>query len=128
MRHLSLIAYIGIPALVFLSIGIGQGQSIEINRAMLAAFPINYLWFAAPQIAWLLLFRIFALPTYAWHTGQIGATLALITLHIRFECCANNENGLGWLIYWPFAAGVMIFAIVAQVLFRYFFIARTPDG
>jgi hypothetical protein len=125
MRRLSLIAYFGIPALVFLTIGLGNGKSIEINRALLADLPINYLWFAAPQIAWFLLFRIFALPAYAWHAGQIGATLALITLHARFECCVNNENGLGWLIYWPFAGAAMIVTITTVWLLRYFVLRKS---
>lgn len=44
----------------------------------------------------------------------IGVTLSLLGLTIAFEFYYNNDNSMGWIIYYPLAAVVCsIFAVIA---------------
>jgi hypothetical protein len=54
------------------------------------------------------LIRVLRVGSATAHAGYLGATVALLSLHIWFECCENNSSALGWLLYWPFAAILMV--------------------
>lgn len=76
--------------------------------------PINYVFFAFPLLLWLLIVHLNKLASSLLHAGLIGATLSLIGLIIAFEFYFNNDNSMGWIIYYPSAAVTCsIFAVIA---------------
>jgi len=76
--------------------------------------PINYVFFAFPLLLWLLIVRLNKLASPLLHAGLIGVTLSLISLIIAFEFYFNNDNSMGWIIYYPAAAvACSIFAVTA---------------
>jgi hypothetical protein len=84
---------------------------------------INYIPLAIPQIAWLGVASIIKPSVYHWHGVFLGATAALLGLHISFECCVNNSSALGWFWYWPIALGAMVLAYLACT----FYVARVAN-
>jgi hypothetical protein len=93
--------YLAVPALVYLTIGVLHGEPFVLDRdTMLWLWP-NYLFFAAPQLAWAVIHRVLgSAPTVA-HGGQIGATIALLSLHFSLATASHAEDG--WIVYWPLA-------------------------
>jgi hypothetical protein len=119
MRRLFLAVYLGVPALVFLTIGVGRGELVQSDPSFLAYLLPNYLIFAGPQLIWFLIARVRKPANYTWHAGFLGASLALVSLHISFECCVGNENSLGWLYYWPLAITLMVVLVGVPALFKF---------
>jgi len=105
MNQACVIVYFSLPAGVaawpFISSG-NIGDEFDIGGVV--AFAMNYLFFSLPQITWLAISRFVRAPLIASHAGFLGSSLALAGLFVVFECCAWNENALGWFYYWPVAA------------------------
>lgn len=107
--RIALASYFLIPLLVYLTIGVGRsGFSFTVES--LTSLPPNYVFFALPQLVWLGLTYFLKLRPTITHAGYLGATAALVALHISFECCFNNGNGIGWFYYYP-AAGIVMAAL-----------------
>lgn len=104
MRAIAVFGYFIAPAIVFFTIGIGSSGIRGLDSVSVQYFLPNYLIFAAPQILWGILTLALRLSPAVSHAGYIAATVALLSLHLFFECCANNANAIGWLYYWPLAA------------------------
>jgi len=76
--------------------------------------PINYVFFAFPLLLWLLIVHLNKLGSPLLHAGLIGVTLSLIALIIAFEFYFNNDNSMGWIIYYPLATVTCsIFTVIA---------------
>lgn len=76
--------------------------------------PINYVILAFPLLLWLLIVHLNKFASPLLHAGLIGVTLSLLGLTIAFEFYYNNDNSMGWIIYYPLAAVVCsIFAVIA---------------
>ena len=76
--------------------------------------PINYVILAFPLLLWLLIVHLNKFASPLLHAGLIGVTLSLAGLTIAFEFYYNNDNSMGWIIYYPLAAVVCsIFAVIA---------------
>jgi hypothetical protein len=115
-----LIGYFLVPALVCISIGIGKPKGNPTEASVLLKFFIpNYLFFVAPLVVWAILSKVLMLNTSVSHAGYIGVTLALLSLHVLFECCADNSNAIGWLYYWPLAAILATLNAVGLSLFLF---------
>jgi len=105
MKTWALIGYFVVPALVYIAIGIvSHGGHPPTASELFQFFIPNYLFFAAPLVVWAVLSKVLKLSTSVSHAGYMGATLALLSLYILFECCVDNSNASGWLYYWPLAA------------------------
>jgi hypothetical protein len=112
MRFL-LALYLLIPAIVYSTIGIGH-RSVSLNLELLKWLPANYAYLALPHLLWLG-FTLWVKPRPAFvHAGYVGATSALVALHIAFEFWFNNHNSLGWIFYYP-AAGIAMAALCLLV-------------
>ncbi len=76
--------------------------------------PINYVVIVFPLLLWLLIVHLNKLASPLLHAGLIGITLSLVGLTVAFEFYYNNDNSMGWIIYYPLAAVVCsIFAVIA---------------
>jgi len=104
MSAIAYIVYALIPAVVYFTLGVGEGRlSLPTTDDLRWLFP-NYLFFAAPQLLWLGFVLFFRPKARITHAGFIAASLALVVTHAAFECCIGNANALGWLYYyWPLA-------------------------
>jgi hypothetical protein len=101
------LGYFLVPAVVFLTLG----GLRRLGWDDLIFFLPSYVIFAAPQIVWAVLTRFVGVGKATAHAGYLGATAGLLSLHLWFECCENNSSALGWLLYWPLAATLMIVAV-----------------
>jgi len=89
------IGYFVVPAVVFLTLGGPRRLGLD----DLLFFLPSYLVFAAPQLVWAILTWVLRVGGTTAHAGYLGATVALLSLHVWFECCENNSSALGWLLY-----------------------------
>jgi hypothetical protein len=106
--------YLALPVFVYFTIGIGRGRIRSFDLDSLYWLGSNFLFFATPQMLWLVAMLLIRPRAPIWHAGFLAASVALLSLHVIFECCANNSNALGWLFYYPLA-GVLMFAALVCV-------------
>jgi hypothetical protein len=114
MRATAVFAYLAFPALAYLVLSGAEG-----GVAQAASFFLpNYLWYAAPHLTWFAVATVVRAQPRTVHAGLLGATIALVSTLVAFECCINNSSGLGWLLYWPFAFVVVLAAVGLELYLR----------
>lgn len=84
---------------------------------MLLAAPFNYIFFAFPLLLWLVIVRLGKLTPPVLHAGMLGITLTLLVLTVAFSFYINNENAMGWIVYYPLAAVVSSISAVLAYAF-----------
>jgi hypothetical protein len=94
--------YLLIPAIVYLGLPVIYGEPFAIDRSTLEFVVPNYLYFAAPYLAWAVAHRALRLRRTVAHGGYIGAAAGLISLHLFLAGASHPEDGL--IIYWLWAA------------------------
>jgi hypothetical protein len=106
MKPVLLIGYFIVPALVYFTAGYAEHGFRALDANGLQWFLPNYLIFAAPQILWMILGRLFRFPFPVMHAGYLAATFVLLILNILLF------NPMDWLMYWPLAVIFMVFSAV----------------
>lgn len=110
--------YLSVPLFVAATVGIAADPekwpvpANEIWLIMLNAIPL-----AIPQVAWLCIASAIKPSIYHWHGVFLAATVALLGVHISFECCVDNSNALGWGLYYKFAVFGMVLAYLGSTLY-----------
>ncbi len=105
VRSIACVVYFTVPAAVETALG--------------GAFSLqSYFYFAAPHIIWLGVALALRFSTVSFHAGFIAANVSLLALFWQFQCCLDNSNGLGWLLYWPAAALLMVVGVGLELTAR----------
>lgn len=108
MKKISLIGYFMVPALVYFSAGYAERGFRTFDADGFHWFIPNYLIFAAPQLLWAILGKLFRFPPPVKHAGYLAATFVLLFLNLFLL------GVMDWLAYWPLALFFM--AISAAVV------------
>ena len=115
MKRIYLALHFAVPLLTFfyLSKGAVGGTS---GGEWLLLVTANFAFFALPHFAWWAVATSFSLQGLNFHAGFLAANISLVGLTINFECCTNNDNGLGWFYYYPVAFGAIVAVGLVMVL------------
>lgn len=103
----------GAPALCTIMAVIDAIASVRASAsdklAMLGFLPINFIFWALPQISWFLVMRFFNASRSTIYGGLICAGVVLLALAILiFFISTSTGDALAWVFYYPFVAVAML--------------------
>jgi|688.fasta_scaffold461009_1 hypothetical protein len=117
MTNALFVAYLSLPALVSLAVVAPDVGPTFPSVDGLVWFTPSYLFFAAPQITWLVIATIFDKPVAVVHAGLAGAT-GLLGILLFMSLHGSLGTGLpGGLVYLCASPVVIAISAKAAVLF-----------
>jgi hypothetical protein len=111
MKKSLIIGYFIVPALVYFTAGYAERGFRAFDAADFQWFIPNYLIFAAPQLLWAILGKLFRFSLPVKHAGYLAATFVLLFLNLFLL------GVMGWLAYWPLA--LIFMALSAALVARW---------
>lgn len=126
MKRITLIGYLCIPALLAVGAFAVALRREPLGIEMFTAYVLGgYLFYAAPQLLWVVVAALGRFSNAVWHAGFIASSAALRIIAILW-LFPSDPSGLPiqWLLYWPLAIVLQIVLASAVGLYRR---ARAPN-